>query len=37
MNVAITGASGFIGSHLSRMIEDLGHRVIFISRTKKKC
>lgn len=35
MNVAITGASGFIGSHLSRMIEDLGHRVIFISRTKK--
>ncbi len=35
MNVAITGGSGFIGSHLSRMIEDLGHKVIFIARTKK--
>lgn len=35
MNVAITGSSGFIGSCLSRMIQDLGHKVIFISRTKE--
>tara|TARA_A100001388_G_scaffold253435_1_gene216522 strand:- start:3263 stop:4177 length:915 start_codon:yes stop_codon:yes gene_type:complete len=35
MNVAITGGSGFIGSRLSRMIEDLGHRVIFIARAKE--
>lgn len=27
MNVAITGSSGFIGSHLSRRLEVLGHRV----------
>lgn len=35
MNVAITGGNGFIGSHLSKMINDLGHKVIFISRTKQ--
>ncbi len=34
MNVAITGGNGFIGSHLSKMIKKLGHKVIFISRTK---
>lgn len=27
MNVAITGSSGFIGSHLARRLEALGHRV----------
>ena len=36
MNVAISGASGFIGSHLCRMVNDLGHKVIYISRNIKK-
>ena len=35
MNIAITGGNGFIGSHISKMIKELGHRVIFISRIKK--
>ena len=34
MNVAITGCNGFIGSHLTEMIYELGHSVIFISRKK---
>ena len=38
MNIAITGGNGFIGSHISKMIKELGHKVIFISRIKKnKC
>lgn len=38
MNIAITGGHGFIGSHISKMIKELGHKVIFISRIKKnKC
>jgi nucleoside-diphosphate-sugar epimerase len=36
MNIAITGGNGFIGSHISKMIKELGHKVIFISRIKKK-
>lgn len=36
MNVAITGARGFIGSHLCEMINDLGHKVICISRKKNE-
>ena len=35
MNIAITGGNGFIGSYLSKMIKDIGHEVIFISRSKK--
>lgn len=32
MYVAITGANGFIGSHLSKMIHDMGHNLIYITR-----
>ena len=30
--VLVTGASGFIGSHLARSCVDLGHRVVVIER-----
>ena len=36
MNIAITGGNGFIGSHLSAMINKLGHKIIYISRSKRK-
>lgn len=32
MKVLITGASGFIGSHLSRRLESSGHTVLVVSR-----
>lgn len=32
MNVLLTGASGFVGSHLSRRLEAIGHRVLPVSR-----
>lgn len=33
MKIAITGATGFIGSHLCRMLESAGHRLIKLGRT----
>ena len=35
MIIAITGGNGFIGSHISKMIHEMGHKVIFISRDAK--
>lgn len=35
MNIAITGANGFVGSHLFKLINDMGHTVISISRSNK--
>ncbi|WP_254861547.1 NAD-dependent epimerase/dehydratase family protein [Halovivax gelatinilyticus] len=32
MHVAVTGGTGFIGSHLSRRLADAGHEVIVVSR-----
>ena len=32
MNIAITGFSGFIGSHLLKLLREQGHRVICLSR-----
>lgn len=34
MNVLLTGATGFIGSHLSRRLEHAGHQVVPVSRAK---
>ena len=33
MKVLVTGATGFLGSHLLKKLKDLGH-TIFISNTK---
>lgn len=33
MNVAISGATGFVGKHLTRYLTDKGHRVIPLGRT----
>lgn len=35
MIIAITGGNGFIGSHIAKMIDEMGHTVIFISRDAK--
>lgn len=35
MNIAITGSSGFIGSHITKMVYEMGHNVIVISSKKK--
>ena len=35
MIIAITGGNGFIGSHIAKMIDEMGHQVIFISRDAK--
>src|SRR4051794_3222345 len=32
MKVLVTGATGFIGSHLTRCLESAGHRVLPVSR-----
>lgn len=34
MRIAVTGASGFIGSHLAPRLIDSGHEVVEISRSK---
>ena len=31
MNIAITGSSGFIGSHIKEMIQDMGINILTIS------
>src|SRR4051812_6583849 len=35
MKVAITGGTGFIGSHLAQALTAEGHEVVLISRTRK--
>jgi uncharacterized protein len=35
MNILITGSSGYIGMHLSRIAEERGHKILHLSR--KKC
>jgi nucleoside-diphosphate-sugar epimerase len=34
MKVAITGASGFIGTHLTQRLEAEGHELVLISRKR---
>ena len=36
MNIAIVGATGFVGSHLVPHLAEAGHRVIAISRTGRR-
>ena len=36
MRVAITGANGFIGTHLSQRLESEGHDLVLISRRQRK-
>jgi NADH dehydrogenase len=36
VRVAITGGSGFVGTHLTRMLTDSGHQVVVISRGTKR-
>lgn len=36
MNIVITGSSGFIGSHLLKLLKEQGHRVICLSKKIRK-
>lgn len=36
MRIAITGATGFVGSHLTRRLESEGHRLVLVSRNPVK-
>jgi uncharacterized protein YbjT (DUF2867 family) len=36
VRVVITGGSGFVGSHLTRMLADAGHQVAVVSRGSKR-
>ncbi|HEU4508017.1 MAG TPA: NAD(P)H-binding protein [Pyrinomonadaceae bacterium] len=36
MRIAITGANGFVGSHLTRRLESEGHGLVLIARTPAK-
>src|SRR5215510_9775951 len=36
MRIAITGASGFVGTHLTRRLEPEGHELVLISRRPRK-
>src|ERR1700752_829645 len=35
MRVAITGASGFVGTHLTQRLESEGHELVLISRNPR--
>ena len=35
MRIAITGGSGFVGSHLARQLSASGHELVLIRRTRK--
>lgn len=34
MKVLVTGATGFVGSHLARRLEEVGHEVVVVSRRR---
>jgi dihydroflavonol-4-reductase len=36
MRIAVTGASGFLGSHISRVLMEAGHEVVAVVRTPSK-
>src|SRR6185503_4972347 len=36
MRIAITGANGFVGTHLTHRLESEGHELVFISRRARK-
>ena len=36
MRYALTGATGFVGSHLARQLREAGHEVVAVVRTPSK-